>query len=276
MSEVIVMENVTKGNTFLREFVGNKTDIIFTNISSKYAEMAKNWFNHLKKLNLHHQSLVVCFDIEAYQTMLENNIPTIFVDQEEISTRYDFLIPLFKHNHQIAKVLTYLFLCKTFTNTNFIYTDVDMVFLKNPINRLRDELSEEYDACIYVERDYSDAVYDHDKVTNHDNVGGLVVCLSKNYWEKVFKNIVPFNMSDPTIGIKEYGIKLGVNFKLLNAFEFTTSEVWKHEHMQKLLKNICIAVHYTMPVEVDELTPEELDKQIELKIQLMKQNNHWL
>jgi len=276
MSEIIVLDKLTKGNAFIRQFVTGKTDIIFTNISYRYIEMAKNWYAHLARLNLSTQAIVICFDIVAYQAMLDSQIPAVFVDQEAVAQNHTFLKELFIYNHQIAKVLTYLYLCKTFIDVNFIYTDVDMIFLKSPINKLKQELTDDYDACIYVERDYSDSVYNHDMVTDHIAVGGLVVCISNSCWDKIIKNIKPFNMSDPAIGIKEYGMNLGVKFKLLNAFEFTTSDVWKQDHMRKLLRSICIAIHYTMPAEVDDLNDTELTDQIQHKINLMKQHNHWL
>lgn len=275
MLEITVLDKLTEGNEFIHGFVAGKTDIIFTNISYKYIEMAINWYAHLSKINLATQAIVICFDAVAYQAMLHERIPAVFVDQDVVAADCVALKEYFKHNHQVAKVLTYYYLCKTYSSINFVYTDVDMVFLKSPIDKLKREIKN-YDACVYVERDYSDCVYDHEMVKNYNTVGGLVICLSKDYWDKVFKNIKPFNMSDPTIGIKEYSLNLGVNFKLLNAFEFTTAEIWKQEHMRKLLRNICIAVHYTMPAEVDDLTDSELTEQIQQKINLMKQHNHWL
>lgn len=271
---LILIDGVTEGNEFAKQYITGKSEIILTFISADYTDMAKNWYEHLKKIGIHDKALVICLDRDAYVYMQSEHIPSIFADENILAKAFKHPVVQFRFKHQIAKVLILYFLNEMYPSTDLVYTDVDMIFLKDPLPALRSELaSGEYDGCVYIEKQYDDIALGHEEPCDH---GGNIIFWRSGLIKEIMGCTTPLDASDPAIGIKVFEDVFEFKLKYLNSFLFTISDIWERDFIRNMIKNTVIAIHYIMAADVDFLSPAEFTSQIQRKINLMKKHGHWL
>ena len=273
MATSLLIDSLTEGDDFVRSYFVEKTEMYVTFISVDYTEMAKNWYEHLKRLNLHNNAIVICLDKKAYDAMQYFGIPSAFADENHLAAFFKHPSIYFTLKHQVSKVLVLYYFNELFPNTDIVFTDVDMIFLKPPIATLRTELSGGYDGCVFIDKYYEDIALQRDKNSGY---GGNIIFWQKNAFAKIFSSSAVIDASDPIIGIKVFEEAFNLKLKHLNSFLFTLSEIWNRDHIRNIIKDKTIAIHYSMAADVDSLSRTDFESQIRQKINLMKQYGHWL
>jgi hypothetical protein len=290
-------EKFTEGNEFLDSFTSNKTDIFITSITNEYSELAHNWFLSLKNINLNNLALVIALDEECYKYMLKNNIPSVYLNSE-IKTNKSTLE--WKENEKEIKVDGPMFISKKY-KLNLFYSEVDIIFLKNPIDKIKNEIDNNQDMICLSDKRF-DVFYPNRKpniISHLDknsgrineygesyqskygiyNFGFSYIPYSQknmNFWEKLTKNsdyIKKFPKfkeegNHQTILIKAIN-DFNISVKTLNPFEFVNGMIWNVPYLKNKIKNDCYLIHYN---GLDGNTPIESKN---LKIKKIKENNHW-
>jgi hypothetical protein len=291
------MNAFTEGENFLDSYLSNKEYIYISSITKEYCEFAHNWFLSLKNINQHNFALMIAFDKEGYEYLLKNNIPCVFLD---LKIQSNNTLIEWKENEKQINVDPRVYISKKY-KINIINSEVDIVFFKNPINKLKEELTTDYDIlCL------SDKRFDHfvpnrkkdivthlseDKKTvneygkTYQSIYGLenfgfsynphnqkII----NFWENFKKNSEYINKfpkyseagNIQTIlikGIKEFNIRV----KKLSPFEFVNGMVWSVPYLRERIKDNCYLIHYN---GCDDITPTKSKIK---KIKKMKEYNHW-
>jgi hypothetical protein len=284
----------TEGKDFLDSYLENKDFFIFSLITDDFVDLAINWFLHLKKLNLNENCFLVCLNHNAYLKLKHINIPCIFyktdisfqnIEQEETGKiKYEIAYFLYSHYKKDA-----------------IHSDVDIVFLKNPIDELKKQ-SENYDLLGINNQNFKPIAF----INNKDYELNIEKGWEYNdffnfcYFPYNEKNITIANVAKNKMNIlaqkvlaktKQIDIysQLDLKIKLLNPLYFSNWSYIKHNSIKNKIFENSYLVHYNF-MDYDEL-PEiqnlykdtifpknenELIEKMLYKIILMKKNNHWL
>jgi hypothetical protein len=295
-----MIKKFTKGNDFLKSFLKNKEYIYITTVTHEFSEMTYNWFLSLKNINQEHLALVISLDEKCYNEMLKYNIPTVLLDVkiESNSNQYEWI-----ENEKSYKTIGVHYIIKKY-KINTIFSDVDIVFLKNPIERLKNEFTN-CDLLVMSDRRFDPFLTEREesylKVVNYNktqilnfgkteqskngikNGGFCYIDINKTnlkkledtykvfyknseYFEKFEKGTEAGNLQ--TLSNKRYD-ECDLNVKMLNCFEFVNGSIWSIPYLKEKIKNDCYIVHYNYCYES---TPELLK---DFKINWMKENNHW-
>jgi hypothetical protein len=287
----------TEDNNFLQDYLKNKSEIISTPITYDYISLTKNWFLSLKKLNLDNQCLIIALDNESYVDLKNNNIPVIksIFDVKKSSTIEEWRV-----KEKKFKFLDILNIVKQY-DINMIHCEVDVILLKNPIEKIKQEIKPDYDICVVSDRRFNDFhIRRNLEVDSHiDRNTGMVHKYGKSYWvqygienfafsyiPKTKKNLHFWDQlthneeylkkfdvegyagSSQTIlihAIKNYNMKI----KCLSPFEFANGTVWDLSYLRNRIKNTAYLIHYNT---AEGKTPEESKN---MKIEKMKKHNHW-
>jgi hypothetical protein len=151
----MITPTVTKfdiGNDFLNVYLENKKHVIVTLVTKDFVTMTHNWYLSLKNVNLHDQALVVALDEECYQKMQEYNIPSVCLKTNINYLNINDIDTVTQRLHALAHI------AKTF-EIDIIYSDVDIVFLKNPLEELKNEVVN-YDWAMISNRQFINDVND--------------------------------------------------------------------------------------------------------------------
>ena len=122
---------ILKGEDFLKENFKNKDFAITTFITNEYADMCLNWFENLKKIKLQDNCLIVCFDEKGYNVLKDKNIPCLLIESKikmESIENFSTVKEKFELLSYIIKTL----------KKDVLYSDVDIIFFKNPIDRIKE------------------------------------------------------------------------------------------------------------------------------------------
>lgn len=104
-------------------------DIITTTVSDNYRELTLNWIANLGKFNLKDNIVIFCLDNDIYNCILEQNVKAYkLLDNVVIGDRGDW-IELEKHHKATGPIMIMDMLHK-----NILFSDVDVIFLKNPLH----------------------------------------------------------------------------------------------------------------------------------------------
>lgn len=276
-----ILKKLTDNDLFLASYLQNKTQIIVTFITNEYINMALNWFKWLKKVDLEAYTLVCCLDSETYNKIQQFNIPCIYIDEQDTYKTFNSLngSDFYKLPRHICIALTLQYLIKKY-NINIIYTDVDMIVLKNFIHKIQDELNTGVDTLVYTNKTYSELTLGVNYGISAKDGGGMMLYWNNKTIDLLFegvKNFSGINADSP----KEWGIGSLVKiFKFksifLNVFEFTNVDMWKRNHIRKFLKKTSFIIHYNMFDDVTKLSSNEIKNTINKKIECMKKYEHWL
>jgi len=295
-----MIEKFTKGNDFLESFLKNKEYIYVTTVTHEFSEMTYNWFLSLKNIKQEHLALVIALDEKCYNQMLEYNIPVVFLDAKIKSNanQHEWI-----ENEKSYKTIGVHYIIKKY-KINTIFSDVDIVFLKNPIEKLKSEFTN-CDLLVMSDKRFdpflTDRKQNYLKVINFDktqilnfgktvqskhgikNAGFCYIDINESNFKKLdntykvfYKDSKYFENFEKgteagglqTLSNKRYD-ECGLNVKMLNCFEFVNGSIWNISYLKEKIKNSCYIVHYNY---CDAPTPELLKN---IKINWMKENNHW-
>lgn len=273
---------VTKGNSFLKSNFSNKKYCIVAFICKEYNLLAYNWYLHLKKIGLGEYALLVCLDIDSYTYSRQNNIPSIYLDQEQtIHNLKDnpfsnaWRLPPHVCQSQLAYLLT------QDLNLDVIRTDVDMIFMKESfVNKVYESIDEGYDTCIYTNGNYGELSKDG-LVESVSKNGGMMLLWTKDFIKKLLYNVqngpeLVIDVPDKHITLQDIGKAFNINAKLLHPFLFTNTTFWRVKEVRKAFQDIAYSVHYNMLCDVTILNKIELSCLSEQKINIMKECGQWL
>ena len=104
-------------------------DIITTTVSDNYRELTLNWIANLNLYNLKDNIVIFCLDNEIYNCIIEQNVKAYkLLDNVIINDRGDW-IELEKYHKATGPIMLADMYMK-----NILFSDVDVVFLKNPLD----------------------------------------------------------------------------------------------------------------------------------------------
>lgn len=289
--------NFTDGENFLDQYLKDKPYIYVASVTKDYTDMARNWHLSLKNINSEHLGIVISLDKVCYDEMQKHNIPCVFYDAKikSNSTYEEWL-----ENEKISNVFGPLYIINKY-QINLIHSEVDIVFLKNPIEKLKQEL-DGVDLVLASDRRF-DYFYPNRKrniVTHIDRSNGIIREYGESYQSKhgvenfgfsymqfsekisnFFGGVLPdsdiFNSYPKgcedghlqTILIHRVkSLKKQIKIKTLSCFDFVNGSVWKIPYLKERIKNSCYLVHYNF-------ADDNLILKKNGKIQSMIKNDHW-
>ena len=121
---------------YIQNFLKNKSYVYITSLTKDFWEMGYNWFLSLEKINQEHLSLIICLDKESYFKLKKLNLNCVYLNTEitENNTMEEWF-----ENEKNYKIIGPYQIAKK-NNVDFIVSDVDIIFLKNPVEKLKKEL----------------------------------------------------------------------------------------------------------------------------------------
>jgi hypothetical protein len=261
-------------NDFLLKISNENKDLIFCVASHEFKYMAHNWFLHLKKINLNDQSIVICLDFNILNYLKNNNINCIYYTE---CITGDLKINNLKNisPSNYVTILTLIFenLFKYY-NFNVIYSDVDMIFLKNPISYFYEILDDDGDCCIFRDIYFKGSIY------KSDYFNGETIFFKKSSYIKI-KNVLEkqtskINLFD--LSFDSYKEIFNLNIKPLNRYKFVHSSFLNCNPIKDIISKNAYCVHYS-DIDKDHYEfdiNKILNDYIQKKINDMKKNNHWI
>jgi len=280
------------------DYINGKEQIVITPVSNEYLLLTRNWYESLKRINWDNMCVVVALDDEIYQELTNFKIPCVRSSYNITSNK---TLDEWRDHEKNAKVFDILEIAKTY-NCDIIHSEVDIIFFKNPLEKIKQEILPDYDICLISDRRFDDfyslrkrgiesyvdrssgKVYEYGK--NYDfeygpeNFGfSYIPCTEINvkFWTNLVQNspyLKQFDISGVGDGsfqtilikaVKDFKLKV----KCLSPFEFTNGTIWRVPYLKDKIKDSCYLVHYNA---WDGDTPQECEK---LKIEVMKENGHW-
>jgi len=144
-------EQFTDGNEFLIRFLKDKQYIYLTSVTHEFCDMTLNWFLSLANIGSSHLALVVCLDEKSYKFMQTHGIPCVYLNCkiESNDTGEDWI-----ENEKKYKLLGLYIIYKNY-DIDCILADVDIIFLKDPIDKIKSELSTEWDWVVMSDREHN-------------------------------------------------------------------------------------------------------------------------
>jgi hypothetical protein len=276
-----------------------KSDYLFTTtLSDEFISFGLNWYKSLAKINEHNNSLIICLNKPGYEILQRLKVPSVLLE-----------VPNYKNENRadwIELEKFYKAAGPVYINQKYkkdiVFSDADIIFFKNPIPKLREEIAQGYDIVVISDKRFDPFVIGRKKgrlvMLNHDKksttdygIQDQVLYGEPNgafgyfpYGEKVislFSALTPtseYARSFPT-GIEAGAAQtifnkrlkeLNVKTKVLSVFEFPNGSVWKVPYLKEKIKDTCYIVHYNFCDLSDPLPSRDY------KINWMKQDGTWL
>jgi hypothetical protein len=294
-----MIDKLTDGDNFLDIFLKNKKYIYLTSVTHEYCEMAYNWFISLKNINSDHLCLVIALDEKCYTYMKHHSIPSVYLECNINSnlTGEDWI-----KNERETKVLAPYYIFKKY-NIDIIVSDVDIIFLKDPIDKLNEEINDGYDICVMSDKRFHNFIperkigksisvddskrrvidngFDAQTLYGYENGGffymkkdkkdKILDCFSVFYKDSdYYKKYNKLNEEQclQSLTIKRYK-ESHLKVKVLSCFEFVNGSLWNIPYLKNKVKDNCYIVHYNF---CDYMEPLKVKED---KTNKMKQNNHW-
>jgi hypothetical protein len=240
-------------------------DVICTTVSSNYLELTLNWIENLKKFKLEDKIVIFCID-ENIHNKLKHIVKCFLINKKiDIKNRGDWI-----EAEKTFKCLAPLNYAKE-TKCNLLLSDVDVVFLKNPLYEFK-KRSTGIDFVTTSDKRYNVFNFKRqkNKIISVDNevidwgytdqykfgdINGSVGYF--NYSEscvksveKIFsnKNIETYpknieNGAAQTIFNKELK-KVNLKVKILSVFEFANGSILNVDYLKKKALDSAIGLHY--------------------------------
>lgn len=275
--------------------------IVVTGVTKHFAKITYNWYESGKQVGISDAMCIFALDNEAHDYLESKGVPVFRwynsdpdpnnnrAEWIELEKKYKFIIPL----EVSVKLLKKKFI-------NVILSDTDIVFLKNPIHKLKQEITGCNFACITDKRfDFFNTKRQKDKIITvqekkyikewgttdqslYGEINGAFGCFPGTDQNLKFLN----NFLDPQI-IERFpkGVEAGaaqtmfntllkehsIKTKILNPFEFPNGSIWEVPYLRKEIIDKAYLVHYNfISKDYDyELFPEK-------KIIKMKEDGFWL
>lgn len=271
--------------TFNVEKVLTNRSVILTFITHEYCDMLLNWYKHLEKLEINNFVLVVCLDEEAFSYIVKKEIPCLYVDQDKLINNESIVdITLLKkayiEKHHICKAF-YIGYITTKYNINVLHSDIDMIFLKSPLDRLEQIANKKYDMCAYMDLSYQELTTGKPREGETGGFGFVIFYVTPGWYPKFLKklSIDPLCIDNNDVGqtvMQKHFSEIECHW--LNSFLFTNYDIWKEKHVQQKIKNLCYCIHYNTSENtwMYKMTADKIGKRNNLKIERMRENGHWL
>ena len=144
-----MINGFTEGDDFLDSYLKDKEYIYVSTITHEYCDMAYNWFLSLKNINQEHLSLIIALDKKGYNKLLNYNVPCVYLNSgiESNNTMSEWI-----ENEKSFKVYGVCYILAKY-KINLIYSDVDVFFLKNPIQKLKKDMQHLKNEIIDIKHD---------------------------------------------------------------------------------------------------------------------------
>jgi hypothetical protein len=289
-----MIDSFTDGNSFLDSYLKNKEYVYVTSITHEYTDITKNWYESLKRIGSENFALVIALDQKSYINMLQYNIPCVYLESniKSNNTYQEWL-----ENEKHTKVIGPYYIAEKY-NIDIIHSEVDIVFLKDPIQKLKEEISNGYDMLVLSDKRFDD-FYPNRKqgIASHvDN--GKINTFGETYQKKYGVENFGFSYMPMTPKIFEFWKDLNpksnfiknfpsgdesghlqtilinklknfdIKFKTLSCFEFANGSIWANKQLKQSVKDKAYLIHYNF-------SDDELKFKRDGKINAMKQNGHW-
>jgi hypothetical protein len=283
--------------SFLNFYLQNKKEIIVTIADNSYCELIENWFESLKKIKCYDFSLAVALDEKCFNFLKQKNLPvvkSIFNVNESINMKD------WREKEKKIQATDILNISKKY-KIDIIHSEVDIIFLKNPLEKIKKEILPDYDMCVLSDRRFNDFYTRRDiGIDAHiDRNSGIIHKYGKSYWKQYgIQNFafsyMPYNENnvkfwDRIIQDQEYKKKFdveghaglnqtllinaikdfGIKVKTLSPFEFANGTVWDISYLREKIKDSCYLIHYNT---AEGKTPYESKT---MKIAKMRMHDHW-
>jgi hypothetical protein len=260
----------------------NTKNIILTFITGEFCTLLLNWYKHLQKLGINDNVIVVCLDATAYTYAVEHGMTCMYVDQETLVNSEDeevFLLrKAYKEKHHICKAYCIGHIaCEN--NINVIHSDIDMIFLKVPFDRLSKLITEKYDIGAYMDLSYEELT---SGIPREKGGFGFIIFYATPTWYPKFLDQLrkdPLCIDDNDVGqaVMQKHFK-EIKSRWLNSFLFTNYNIWKVKEVQDNIRNICYCIHYNTSENtwMYKMTNERIERRNNTKIERMKEYGHWL
>lgn len=273
--------------------------LIVTSVTKQFAPLAHNWYQSGKNIGIEKPMCIFALDDDAHDYLEKNNIPVFRWDNKEPepnTNRGEWIELEKKYKFKIPITVGLTTLSERF---DVVVSDVDIVFLKPPFEKISAEIQNHDFCCITDKRfDIFNTKRQKNKmvtVENKKTVKDWGLTDQSLYGEingafgyfPVNDRTIPFlnKLQDPEILAKfpkkvEAGAaqtifnimlkELKYTTKILDPFEFPNGSIWGVPYLKKEIKNSCYLIHYNfISKDFDyELFPEK-------KIALMKSDNLW-
>ena len=267
----------TDGNSFADAYICDKQNIVVTCISKNYTRIAHNWFLHLERLNLANEALICCLDLPSYTYAQANKLPSVFLDQEYVTTHYSAaaFANAYRVKHHLCRVAFLIPYLLFHYNLTVLYADSDMVFLKNPVDKIKTE-AKGYDTCIYSNKTYEDILAGRDDYTH----GGLPMIWTKSLISKLLKGCEdhPNCILDADVPLSHDMLLKTFNLKTtpLHAFQFTNKTIWDNTSIREIIKSQCYAIHYNIVGDITKFVESDFISAVDKKQKAIAQDGFWL
>lgn len=294
-----MIAELTDGDAFLNSYLANKKYAYITSVTHEYADIAYNWFLSLKNIQSEHLAVVIALDKKCYEQMQKYNVPCVYINAD-ISSNESYNEWL--ETEKRTKVIGPLYIAKKY-NIDPIHSEVDIIFLRDPITKLKSEIESGYDLTAISDKRFDQFTPSRRQgiVSHVDRASGKVLLLGESYqkkhgeanfgfcynsfstspklfdfWESVLPDsdfLKKFNYegiegSMQTVLIHKIKENSNVKIKVLSAFEFANGSIWDNPYLKEKVKEEGYLIHYNF-------SPDEMSERKEAKILLMRKNNHW-
>jgi len=277
----MVEQLISKHNNIDTVFSSNKK-IILTFITGEYNLLLLNWYKHLEKIGIEKNVIVVCLDKTAYAYVTNLKIPSLLIDQNEVvksDCEYVSLLKkMYVEKHHICKALFAGYFATKY-NIDVIHSDIDMIFLKDPFERLENIIDNRYDMGAYMDLSYSELTYRIPK--DKGGFGFVAFYIASTWFFKLMHHLKhnPLMLDDDNVGIdivEKYYSDIKIN--RLNSFLFTNYSIWSVPEVYNNIKKICYCVHYNTSENTwaCNMTENKIKNRNDIKIERMKHYGHWL
>jgi hypothetical protein len=160
---------------YLDIFLKDKPYIYLTSLTKEFWEMGYNWVLSLKKIKQEHLSLIICLDEESYQKTKELNLNCVFLN---VNIQKNNTMDEWFENEKNYKIIGPYQIAKNY-NIDIIVSDTDIIFFKNPVEKLKQELlgydfitisDKRFDPFLYNRKINKITLLDYDKIST-TNIG---------------------------------------------------------------------------------------------------------
>jgi hypothetical protein len=269
---------------FLKDYLNQKEYVYLTCVTYDWVEMTYNWFLHLKKLNQENNVLVVALDNNCYLELQKLNIPSVLIETNINPDNIENKSSMFTKLNCIGYIGNKY-------KIDIIHSEVDIIILKNPLENLKIQI-QDYDIAISSNKFYKTSL----KLDNNIKEGidtSFGFCYVPYYKNKDFIDALNFNFEWWETKLKQNNIKnvdfllqnnnsielpivniftkFNIKTKTLNIIEYANGDCFFTNFIKEKILNDAITLHYNNCTFSNDIL-ENRDS----KIQLMKENNHWL
>ncbi len=296
-----------KDRMFLNSYLNGKEFVFVTIIDKNFLEVSDNWFENLKQFGHDKNVLFICSDEVSYNHYQNKNTPSIFLSASSPSGE-DLTTPeertIIGYGGVFKLISTILFLIKNY-NVTVIRCHVDVLFLKDPIHKIKQELENNDMLINNNKKPLMDILKYGNKETNNSNpyiqdtkpfmedipdgfaTDLSLFCIKNSENVKFFTDLIQkekdeilkfqdsfsFNKS-----FRKYLAQSNIKISYLSYVDFLNGFVFEYKNnncldaFNKIIEN-AYSIHYNICFE--DMPWTDFERRKNIKIKAMKSNNHW-